>query len=118
MVETLRSGSSARRLAILPTITNRGSAPDVAVCLSDPDSEVRALACAVLSRLGSARVVAPLFDQLDDKNPRVVQAAVGANAQGRPGVPVMVNGGRIDGDAILLKNVGRTVVPMRALFES
>lgn len=44
--------------------------------------------------------------------------AVTAGAQGRPGVPVMVNGGRIDGDAILLKNVGRTVVPMRALFES
>jgi len=45
-------------------------------------------------------------------------AAVGAGAQGRPGVPVMVDGKRIDGDAILLRDVGRTLVPMRALFES
>ncbi|MGV3724769.1 MAG: BsuPI-related putative proteinase inhibitor [Actinomycetota bacterium] len=47
-----------------------------------------------------------------------VSAAVGASAQGRSSVPVMVNGSRIEGEAILLKNVGRTVVPMRALFES
>lgn len=78
LLETLRTGSSARRLAILPTITSRSSAADVARCLTDPDSEVRALACTVLSRLGSPRIVAALFSLLDDTNPRVVQAAVGA----------------------------------------
>jgi HEAT repeat protein len=78
LLETLRSGNSARRLAILPTLTSSSSAPDVVACLSDPDSEVRAIACGVLSRLGTARVVAALFERLDDTNPRVVQAAIGA----------------------------------------
>lgn len=41
-----------------------------------------------------------------------------AQAQSQRNVPVLVNGGRIEGDAILLRDVGRTVVPMRALFES
>lgn len=78
LLETLRHGSSARRLALLPTITSSTSAPDVAACLSDPDPEVRTLACSVLSRVGSAQVVPALFERLDDPNARVVQAAVGA----------------------------------------
>jgi hypothetical protein len=33
-------------------------------------------------------------------------------------VPVFVNGGRLDSNALLLVNVGRSVLPMRTLFES
>ena len=45
-------------------------------------------------------------------------AAGSAQAMARDAVPVLVNGTRLDSDAILLKQVDRTVVPMRSLFES
>ncbi|MFN3648130.1 MAG: BsuPI-related putative proteinase inhibitor [Armatimonadota bacterium] len=42
-----------------------------------------------------------------------------AQAQGSASlVPVMVNGGRLDRPGLLLRDVNRTVVPMRALFEA
>lgn len=47
-------------------------------------------------------------------------AAAGAQAQNQPvtPVPVFVNGGRLESNAFLLRNVGRSVLPMRTLFES
>jgi hypothetical protein len=46
-------------------------------------------------------------------------ASVGAaQAQRVNTVPVFVNGGRLGSDALLLMNVGRSVLPMRTLFES
>lgn len=50
----------------------------------------------------------------------LVAAAAAGAAQAAPryAVPVLVNGERLDSDALLLKEVNRTVVPMRSLFES
>jgi hypothetical protein len=45
-------------------------------------------------------------------------AAVGALAQETHPVPVFINGGRLDSDALMLQEVSRTVLPMRTLFES
>ena len=47
-----------------------------------------------------------------------VTVAGGAEAQRVKPVPVFVNGGRLENDAMLLQNVGRSVLPMRTLFES
>jgi hypothetical protein len=47
-----------------------------------------------------------------------LMAAGSARAQWTRTVPVFVNGGRLDENALLLQDTGRTVVPMRALFES
>jgi hypothetical protein len=48
----------------------------------------------------------------------LVALAGAAQAAGRDEVPVLVNGTRLDSDALLLRDVNRTVVPMRSLFES
>jgi hypothetical protein len=49
----------------------------------------------------------------------VLTVGGGASAQqGVTPVPVFVNGGRLGSDAYLLKTVGRSVLPMRTLFES
>lgn len=48
----------------------------------------------------------------------VLAAASVAEAQRVTPVPVFVNGGRLDNNAFLLKNMGRSVLPMRTLFES
>lgn len=45
-------------------------------------------------------------------------AAGAASAQSEREIPVFVNGGRLESDALMLRNVGRTVLPMRTLFES
>jgi len=41
-----------------------------------------------------------------------------AQAQANRPVPVFVNGARLDSEALLLQHLGRTVLPMRTLFES
>lgn len=48
----------------------------------------------------------------------VLAAAGAADAQRVTPVPVFINGGRLESDAYLLKNMGRSVLPMRTLFES
>lgn len=48
----------------------------------------------------------------------IAAAGSAAQAQRVSPVPVFVNGGRLDSNALLLRNVGRSVLPMRTLFES
>lgn len=48
----------------------------------------------------------------------LIAVAGAAQASRRDEVPVLVNGTRLDSDALLLPDVNRTVVPMRSLFES
>jgi hypothetical protein len=48
----------------------------------------------------------------------LLAAAGGVQAQSLREVPVLVNGNRLSSEALLLKSAGRTVVPMRSLFES
>lgn len=74
----LGESSSTRRKALLPVITQSTAAHSVALCLSDPDPEVRALACDVLGRLGNPIIVRRIFPLLSDPNLRVVHAATGA----------------------------------------
>jgi HEAT repeat protein len=74
----LREGDSARRKVLLPTIVRSSVVADVAGCLSDPDPDVRALACDTLARLGNPAIVRQLFPLLEDANMRVSHAAVGA----------------------------------------
>jgi len=74
----LREGTSTRRRAVLPAVTRASSAPEVTLCLADPDPEVRSLAADALARVGATSAVPALFRQLSDPNPRVVQASTGA----------------------------------------
>ncbi len=75
----LRAGDSARRAAILPVASGRTlSISDVMPCLDDPDGKVRALAAETLATCGATEAVPRLFELLEDPNPRVVQAVVGA----------------------------------------
>lgn len=48
----------------------------------------------------------------------LVAGGTAAQAQQVSPVPVFVNGGRLENDALLLQNLGRSVLPMRTLFES
>jgi hypothetical protein len=48
----------------------------------------------------------------------VLAGASALHAQSMRQVPVFVNGGRLESEALLLQEANRTVVPMRALFES
>ena len=47
-----------------------------------------------------------------------LSTASGAHAQSTQSVPVFVDGNRLGSNALLLRSVNRTVVPMRTLFES
>jgi HEAT repeat protein len=76
--QALRSGDSTRREILLPAIGTTGALDEVALCLTDPEPEVRALACHTLARLGNIRVLGSIFERLEDPSPRVVQAAVAA----------------------------------------
>ncbi len=78
LVRELGSADSARRVLLLPLARRTSTAAAVSVCLGDPDAAVRAAACEALARIGNPTVVASLFTQLADENPRVSQAAVGA----------------------------------------
>jgi HEAT repeat protein len=78
IARALREGDSARRKVLLSSITRSSMVADVARCLADPDSEVRAHACDALARLGNTSVVGSLFPLLEDQNIRVVHAAIGA----------------------------------------
>lgn len=74
----IREGSSGRRKILLPVVTRSAAAEDVALCLKDPDSEVKVLACETLARLGIPSVVSHIFELLSDSNLRVVHSATAA----------------------------------------
>ena len=75
----LRDGDSARRRLILGVLQPRSVLlDDVAVALRDPDGTVRAMACDLLGRMGQTAAVPALFELLNDPNPRVSHAALGA----------------------------------------
>jgi YD repeat-containing protein len=78
VLSSLRDGTSARRLLLLPIVTRLSAAPEVAECLKDADPSVRALACDALGRIGAVLFVSRIFPLLAEVNPRVVQAATGA----------------------------------------
>lgn len=78
LLHAIRTGSSERRKVLIPAVTRSRAAPEIAVCLEDPDPEVRALACDCLARLGNPVVVPALFARLEDTNLRVVHAATAA----------------------------------------
>lgn len=80
LVASLWEGSSARRQALLPTLSGSRALEAVAGCLRDPEAVVRRLACEALARIGSPRAVPELFHTLNDPNPAVVQAAISAIA--------------------------------------
>jgi HEAT repeat protein len=77
-VRAIAEGSSARRKALLPIVTRFAAAREVAQCLTDPDADVRALACETLGRLGNPSVVREVFPLLADSNLRVGHAATAA----------------------------------------
>lgn len=78
LLQAIREGTSERRRVLLPVVTRTSAAHDVALCLSDADAEVRALACDTLARLGNPTVVPKLFSMLEDANLRVVHSATAA----------------------------------------
>ena len=78
--EALKTGSSRRREAILPTISRATALEAVVECLSDASATVRRMACDVLAGLGKPEVTPALFRLLADPSPAVVQAAIAAIA--------------------------------------
>lgn len=76
--EGLLHGESGRRKILLPVVTRAAAAEDVVECLTDPDSDVRVLACEALARIGIPTVVPKIFSLLSDTNLRVVHAATAA----------------------------------------
>lgn len=78
LLAALRTGQSERRRTLLPWVGSSASADDVVLCLTDESPDVRALACAVLARIGQVSVVPALFPLLADANRRVSHAAIGA----------------------------------------
>src|SRR6185369_11429297 len=78
IIESLVEGDGPTRLALLPVVSKRSASDAVIACLDDKDANVRAAACAALSRIGNPLAAAPLFARLEDSNPRVSQAAVAA----------------------------------------
>lgn len=78
LVEALRHGDTAKRLAILPLVRSRSAGTYIRELLSDEDPEVRARACEALARIGDASSVKHLFDALADSSPRVTHAATSA----------------------------------------
>lgn len=79
LLAALRTGTSARRMQVLPLVGYSAAAvEELVACLEDPDRTVRALACEALARAGNASVVPALFRLIGDPDARVSQAASGA----------------------------------------
>ena len=78
LVEALRRGDSAKRIAILPLVRSKSAGTYVRELLSDEDPEVRARACEALARIGDTSSVKDLFGALADPSPRVTHAATSA----------------------------------------
>ncbi len=100
LLESLRSGNSARREALLPIISRGHAAEAVLDCLSDTSPVVRRLACEAIARIGNSDVVARLFKHLKDRSPAVVQAAIAAiNALGSAHTYALAVAASVDPDA-------------------
>ncbi len=78
VLSSLRVGDSSRRAMLLPLIGRSPARPEVVMCLTDPDPEVRTAACKALARLGDASAVNAVFALLTDPSAQVSQAAVNA----------------------------------------
>ncbi len=78
LAEALTSGTSERRRILLPVVGREAVAAGVALCLTDEDPLVRALACEALGRIGAVDHIDLLMPHLGDANARVVQAAISA----------------------------------------
>lgn len=78
VLAALREPGVARRLALLPILTQSAATEDVARCLLDDEPAVRAAACDALARIGNPGAAPALIPLLDDANPGVVRAAVAA----------------------------------------
>jgi HEAT repeat protein len=78
MREALRASEPAARVAVLPVVSHRRTAPDVRALLDDDDAEVRARACDALARIGDTAAVPAMFAMLGDPSPRVSHAAAAA----------------------------------------
>lgn len=75
----LRSGSSAKRLRLLPIVGSSFNYIDeLLACLSDPEAEVRVRASEALARAGNPAAVQSLFGLIGDRDARVSQAAAAA----------------------------------------
>jgi hypothetical protein len=78
-IGVLESSNSAERALLLPQLAGvRAALPAVVQCLSDPDAQVRVLACDALAKTGESSCVGALFGLLDDPDLAVSQAAVAA----------------------------------------
>ncbi|MET0411274.1 MAG: HEAT repeat domain-containing protein [Polyangiaceae bacterium] len=78
VLAALRESGVARRLALLPILTQIAATADVAQCLLDEEPAVRAAACDALARIGNPAAASALMPLLDDANPGVVRATVAA----------------------------------------
>jgi HEAT repeat protein len=78
LIEALRRGDAAKRIAILPLVRSKSAGTYIRELLTDEDPEVRARACEALARIGDASSVKYLFDALADTSPRVTHAATSA----------------------------------------
>lgn len=76
--QRLIEADSARRLVLLPLVTDAEAWHEVAACLDDESPDVRAAAAETLARIGAADAVPSLFPRLGDPDPRVGQAAESA----------------------------------------
>ncbi len=101
LIDILGEGTSTRRQVLLPLVNQASASKAVALCLSDPDANVRALACAALARIGNTDRVQALFPLLEDDNARVVHAAVAAlqslgSAQTAAGAAMMARSSNVN----------------------
>jgi HEAT repeat protein len=78
VLAALREPGAARRLALLPILTQTAATEAVTACLLDEEPAVRAAACEALARIGNPAAAQALIPLLDDANPGVVRATVSA----------------------------------------
>lgn len=76
LVAALETGDRVQRLAILPLLTQHSSLPEIRVCASDTDPDVRAAACQALARLADDVSLPMLFELLGDEDQKVALAAL------------------------------------------
>ena len=77
--EAIRRGDGSLRARLVPLVSPRRAAlPELTLCLSDDDPEVRALACEALGRIGDPSAVGALFGLIGDRDARVAHTAISA----------------------------------------